>query len=584
MKRLAVILLHIFAFTSCVYAQPVEVYRFSGVQSGEKLGRGIACIGQFGPGSVTSDFVFGQPGVNGGRIQAFNGANGVRIFLDNGTNGSLGSALAPLGDADNDGATDFVAGDPSRNSDTGGARIYYGPNGSRTIDIISTLLSGTTRMGAAVAGLFSDGNSNGSKDVIFGAPEFSQFSFVHVGYVGVADGATGVTYRDITGLADGDFFGASVDSIGDYDNDGVRDVVAGAPGAVTNTGTVYIYSSVSGGGPLRQFDGLNYITESGPAHFGDAVATMPDVNGDGHDDIVVGAPDATISGLAVGQAFLISGGTGAKLCQIDGTIDQDGVGKAVAAVGDTNKDGFQEFAVGSPGLNNNAGAVRIYNVNGSGICTLLFTLPGNSSIDKVGVSIAGRAGGVLPCDINGDKVDDFGVGTDHDPLGESRGEAIFFAGPPPTPTPTVTPTPTSTPTVTPTPAPRGQLPTKSSFTYRISRSGVFVGVNTMNRDPQDKCTVTLYGRYTDTQNQNRGPVVEIAHKRADKETLFGSIALQKADYKSPGRPYIFHMLVKNECKGQKPFYSNVFARKLTCGVRPALSISQWEQQLAEKVH
>lgn len=578
MKRILVVLLLCLAPMHFAYAQPVELYRFTGGLR-DHLGFAIACPRQFSSSSVNSDFMFSEFGFNGsGRVQIYRGDGQVQLFskASGAFAAEYGFALDRLGDINKDGFEDVVIGDPLGTGGIGGF-VVEGPTGANFRTFFTTAASNNSRLGHSVAGLFADVNGNGYNDLIAGAPDNFNGGSGRIGYVGVFDGLTGAGILDLFGIMDGDDFGWKVLSTRDRDADSIRDLVVGSPGSNGNSGIVYIYSSKTLGSPLGEYDGVNYLTEPGVGRFGQAIATLPDVDADGREDYLIGAPAAVINDATVGEAFVVSGLAGTKLCTISGAVGGDALGSSVAALGDVDRDGMEDFAVGAPGANVGTGAVYIYSVNGSGVCTRNFTLTGSHQGEFFGISLAGTSsGGLLKCDLNGDMIDDFIVGTDESVPNNSAGSAIAFGGRPPTPTPTISPTPgpTSTPNDT---------PSSSRFTFKIARDGSFSGVNKMNVDPGENCTVTLYGRRTSSNNENRGRVFTVREKPAEKETFFSAENLKKPKLESAGRPYILHMIVKNKCAGHKAFLSNVFARRLTCGARPALPIDEYEDQIANKV-
>jgi hypothetical protein len=93
----------------------------------------------------------------------------------------------------------------------------------------------------------------------------------------------------VTGVAG---FGATLASISDHDGDGYRDLLVGAPDTESERGEVYLFSAGRGHllGMLRG--------EVQGGRFGDALATLPDVTGDGREEILVGAPDTIVNGNA----------------------------------------------------------------------------------------------------------------------------------------------------------------------------------------------------------------------------------------------------------------------------------------------
>jgi len=149
----------------------------------------------------------------------------------------------------------------------------------------------------------------------------------------------------INGSDPGDRFGWDLASAGDVNNNGINDIMIGAPGVGNDPGKVYI------------FYGENLIDESaagadliltGPSdnyQFGNSVNCLGDVNGDNIDDIVVGA-------FAGDKAYIYYGGpgmgTGSANVTIAGEATSSGFGSCAAGAGDINKDGFADLVVGAP--------------------------------------------------------------------------------------------------------------------------------------------------------------------------------------------------------------------------------------------
>jgi len=163
--------------------------------------------------------------------------------------------------------------------------------------------------------------------------------------------------------------------------------------------------------------------------FGRKVSGAGDVNGDGFDDLIVGAPRDDNNGTESGNARVFSGADGSLLYDIDGDSAGDGFGRPVCGAGDVNGDGFDDFMVGASGDDNNgleSGSVRVFSgVDGS----VLYTFDGDPSSDPFGFS--DNFGGSLSGagDVNGDGLADLIVGASGDDNnGTNTGSVRVFSG------------------------------------------------------------------------------------------------------------------------------------------------------------
>ncbi len=234
------------------------------------------------------------------------------------------------------------------------------------------------RAGSAVA--IGDFDGDGIDDMAIGAPGWSGSRGAQAGAVfviygareGLADARLSDAGAVIEGMAEGDRCGAALAS-GDVDGDGIDDLVIGSPGAegrYGRAGRVYV---VAGGEPVpRVFvDSVAKVIIVGEKEgdgFGSVLAHAGDVDGDGRGDYVVGAPDATFEmGESVGYAYLFLGsGLLSASSYEDAALEHVGVcvgcrvGASVAGVGDLDRDGYDDFAIGAPGTENGDGRIDIY--------------------------------------------------------------------------------------------------------------------------------------------------------------------------------------------------------------------------------
>jgi len=178
-----------------------------------------------------------------------------------------------------------------------------------------------------------------------------------------------------------------------------------------------------------------------------SVSGAGDVNGDGFDDFIVGAPidiDRTdfdvfvanlIAGLPAeldnepfsGNARVLSGSDGSVLYSFDGDSDGDRFGWSVSGAGDVNGDGFADLIVGAPRDANNgdsSGSARVFSGSDGSV---LYNFDGDDAHDEFGFSVSGAG------DVNGDGFADLIVGARGDAIGGSDvnlfgGSARVFSG------------------------------------------------------------------------------------------------------------------------------------------------------------
>ncbi len=219
---------------------------------------------------------------------------------------------------------------------------------------------------------------------------------------------------EIEGQLDFDFLGASVSGAGDVDGDGHDDVVVGAFGYNALGGRVEVYSGRTGA-LLYSFPVSNFSSTTGASSAGD-------VDADGHADILVGDTGDATNGVASGKATIYSGRTGGVLFTFFGTGANDKLGSSVSCAGDVNDDGRPDVIVGAtesanPGAG--PGYARVYSgLDGS----LLHEFPGVANGDAF--AIVSGAG-----DVDGDGHADVIVSAGWaDTNGLNSGMARVFSG------------------------------------------------------------------------------------------------------------------------------------------------------------
>jgi len=208
-------------------------------------------------------------------------------------------------------------------------------------------------------------------------------------------------------------FGFSVASAGDVNGDGYDDVIVGAPYLANPTmmeGRVYVFlGSATGLGTSPVWTAESNLQD---AMLGSSVGSAGDVNGDGYDDIIVGAYTYSNGQQGEGAAFIWFGsatglgpnGTPANAdWMVEGNQDDALLGTSVGTAGDVNHDSYDDVIVGSPGYNNK-GVAFVYYGSASGLSTTpSWTAEPNQACSfSYSVSTAG--------DVNGDGYDEVIIG------------------------------------------------------------------------------------------------------------------------------------------------------------------------------
>jgi FG-GAP repeat len=202
------------------------------------------------------------------------------------------------------------------------------------------------RLGASVAAA-GDVNGDGFPDLIAGAPEDFNVFALQPGYARVYSGKDGMVLMTLdkgAGGSNGEKFGAAVGGAGDINNDGFDDLIVGAPSESTNgpsAGEALVYSGANG--QLL----FSVLGDSTGDLAGRAVAGAGDINGDSVPDFIVGMPGAAINGSNSGMIRVFSGVNGSQLLQVLGQASGDRFGFAVDAAGDFDGDGNDDLLVGS---------------------------------------------------------------------------------------------------------------------------------------------------------------------------------------------------------------------------------------------
>lgn len=370
-----------FTATALPVAPPVANFarltlQYDGVASGDRAGRAVAILDVDGDG--LSDLAVSAPGSGDfgndrGRVDFFRGTStGISTTIYRSIFGTvdgqqLGIAMAAVMDINGNGKQDIA--------------IVSGANGSaHTVKVYDAYLSNTSPL------------------------------YTFTGQAGEAFGGGDAAADEYTqGIASADL---------NADNKG--DIIVGARLAGAGAGRIVAYSG-SNGSIIAAFS----KTGSSGSEFGTSIASGCDLNGDGHADVVVGAPKwRNANNVIVGRVYGYNGTNGAQLFAIDGPVSGSptGFGYAVSCAN-------AKVVVGSPDEDASAtlvaaGAVRIYDVANSGAVTLFRILTGDSSGDHFGKLVANNV------DFNNDSFSDLAVSIPgFDGLANNSGVVRIYQGP-----------------------------------------------------------------------------------------------------------------------------------------------------------
>ena len=359
----------------------------------------------------------------------------------------LGHVVASAGDVNGDGFGDVLVGAPQAEDGEDGEGLAFLFSGSATgLSAIASFVGQGdqiyVRYGTAVA---SAGDVNGDG---YGDVAISQQYLV---YNGSAEGQTFVYLGSSTGLSTAHswtatggqsdcYFGNAVASAGDVNSDGYSDLLVGATAfdgvAGINAGQARLYLG-SASGPSTT---PSWVVEGdqNSGYFGRSVAGAGDVDGDGFDDLVVGAPYAwdTVNSEGKADVYLGSatGPSSTPSWVAASGASSANFGYAVAGAGDVDGDGYADLLVGAPGFDATSpsdpwyghGAAYLYPGSASGLASSpAWSISGGGNLNYLGNSLS-TAG-----DVNGDGYADVIIGERnyYDPNGNQReGRASVFMG------------------------------------------------------------------------------------------------------------------------------------------------------------
>jgi hypothetical protein len=192
-----------------------------------------------------------------------------------------------------------------------------------------------------------DLDGDGRPDLLAGASQFLTEA-AQPGYVQVLSG-DGRLLDTLRGTSGADGFGAAVVSVGDADGDGVRDIAVGAPFADEgrpDAGSIHMFSGRTGS-PLWTVHG-----PAGGDGLGVALAPLGDVDGDDLPDLAAAALQRAVGpghDPGLGYVVALSGASGQALFTVPGSAESVDFGRELAPLGDVDGDGLPDLAASAPG-------------------------------------------------------------------------------------------------------------------------------------------------------------------------------------------------------------------------------------------
>jgi len=321
-------------------------------------------------------------------------ANADFLFTGEASGDSAGLSVAGGGDVDADGLDDVLVGARSNSESGPGAGKTYLLLGSTilsaggvdlaTADATFLGEASSDRSGSDVA-FVGDIDGDGLDEIAVVAPENDEGgndagkTYVYFGATIAAGGSFSLANADAVFIGeapgDGSWTSGQAVAFGDFDGDGLADLVIGAqhsnsPAVDAGKTSLFFGTTVAAGGTFILGSGdATFVGEAAGDYSGSAVASAGDVDADGLSDLLIGARGNDEAADYSGKSYLflgttISAGGEFDLASADitftGEAEDDQSGSSLAALGDIDGDGLGDIAVGAYQHDSSRGKVYLF--------------------------------------------------------------------------------------------------------------------------------------------------------------------------------------------------------------------------------
>ncbi|ELS02647.1 VCBS repeat-containing protein [Xenococcus sp. PCC 7305] len=409
---------------------------FQGINLGDRSGQSVSSARDIN-GDGFDDIIVGASGAdpngNSGAGESYvifgtsNSSSFLRSSSLDGSNGFVingidvgdrsGTSVSGIEDFNGDGLPDVIIGapfaDPNSDSSGGESYVVFGTsNPGESIELSGLngsngfMLNGVSfldRSGFSVSSA-GDFDGDGLTDIVIGVP-YADSNGSDAGEIYVVFGTSnpsasievhslnGSNGFVLSGITAGDFSGWSVSNAGDFNGDGLADVIIGAPHNFSSLGESYIVfgnSNPNESFELSSLDGSNGFILRGISigdYPGSSVSNAGDINRDGFDDVIIGAPSADSNGNSnAGESYVVFGtdnpSSPIELSNLDGSngfiingvASFDRSGSSVSNAGDVNGDGIADVIIGARSADRNG-------INGLGESYVVFGRDFNTDKD-----------------------------------------------------------------------------------------------------------------------------------------------------------------------------------------------------------